>query len=113
MEPLMSKDIVTKEETMADCFWCLLPHKHFLLLLSFFLVLNGRVNKQPARTKCFWPKTQSKVLRENIWPLWFCNMFQNSKSSEEHFEKLPSLGMTVGSVTVSEISIGPFFPASP
>lgn len=90
MEPLTSKDIVTKEEPMVDCFWCLLLHKHFLLLfLSSFLVLNGRVNKQPVRPKCFWPKTQSKVLRENIWPLWFCNMFQNSKSSEEHFEKTP------------------------
>jgi len=35
-------------------------------------------------------------------------MFQNTEFSEEHCEKLPSIGMMVGNVTVSEVSIGPF-----
>lgn len=34
-------------------------------------------------------------------------MFQNTEFSEEHCEKLPSIGMMVGNVTVSEVSIGP------
>lgn len=112
MEPLMGRDVVAKAES------CLITSRtshHTSFSSSFsspFLVLNSRVNKQPARPKCFRPKTESKLLRENIWPLWFCNMFQNTEFNEEHCEKLPSIGMMVGNVTVSEVSIGPF-PAGP
>lgn len=121
MGPLTSRDILTRKETPLDRllhrpqtprFFLSLSHTLFYFfspfLLSPFLVLNSRVNKQQVMLKCFRPKTEAKLLWENIWPLWFCNMFQNTEFTEEHCEKLPSAGVMLGNVTVSQIPIGPF-----
>lgn len=35
-------------------------------------------------------------------------MFQNTEFTEEHCEKLPSAGVMLGNVTVSQLPIGPF-----
>lgn len=123
MGPLTSRDILTRKETTLDqllhrpqtpgLFLSLshtlsLPTHTFFFLLSPFLVLNSRVNKQQVMLKCFRPKTEAKLLWENIWPLWFCNMFQNTEFTEEHCEKIPSAGVMLGNVTVSQLPIGPF-----
>jgi len=122
MGPLTSRDILTRKETPLDRLrhrpqtpglflslsLTLLFYFFLLLLLSSFLVLNSRVNKQQVMPKCFRPKTEAKLLWENIWPLWFCNMFQNTEFTAEHCERLPSAGVMLGNVTVSQPPIGPF-----
>lgn len=112
MEPLMAGGFCPRVETRLIA--PSPPNTHFSStsppppFSPSFLLSNSRVNKQQQYLNVFGQKTESKLLRENIWPLWFCNMFQNAEFREGHCAKLPALGMAVGNARGSRFAVSSF-----
>lgn len=87
MRPLMDRTFSPERKVCLNDFCT--THNPQFSFLSSFLILKCRVNKHRVMPQYIQPKTEAKLLWENIWPLWFCKTFQNTEFTDKRREKPP------------------------